>query len=78
MAHVWHEKKYNLLDIMEQKETQLTEKELEKVTGGLSNSYGIVCPHCGSSNVTPCHSPSKGVTYLCCDCYHTIKLDEEK
>lgn len=57
---------------MENKELELNEKELENVSGGNDEIKIITCPHCGSMNVVPFHSPSKGTAYLCCDCYRSF------
>ena len=63
---------------MENKEIELSEEQLEAVTGGVTETLNIKCPHCGSTNIIPFHSPTKGTAYLCCDCYHSISLNEVK
>lgn len=63
---------------MEDKDLVLTEKQLESVTGGVTEKIDFRCPQCGSTNIVPFHSPSKGTAYLCCDCYHSITIDEIK
>ena len=63
---------------MEDKEIELTDKQLESITGGVTEKLDIKCPHCGSTNIIPFHSPTKGTAYLCCDCYRSINLEEIK
>ena len=57
---------------MEDKELELTEEQLASVAGGVTEKIGVVCPHCGSTNIIPFHSPTKGTAYLCCDCYRSF------
>lgn len=59
---------------MREKEIELTDEQLEAVTGGVIEDLGVICPHCGSSNIVPFHSPSKGTAFLCCDCYRSFKI----
>ena len=61
--------------IMEDKKLELNEEEFD-TSGGLT--INIKCPHCGSTNVVPFHSPSKGTAYLCCDCYRSISIKDLK
>ena len=64
---------------MEDKELVLTEEQLEKVTGGVIDKIdNMRCPHCGSTNIIPYHSPTKGTAYLCCDCYNSINIELKK
>ena len=57
---------------MEDKELELTEEQLASVAGGVTEDLHIQCPHCGSTNIIPFHSPTKGTAYLCCDCYRSF------
>ena len=63
---------------MEDKEIELTEEQLEAIACGVIEDLGIQCPHCGSTNIVPFHSPSKGTAFLCCDCYHSIRIKDTK
>lgn len=63
---------------MEDKELELSEEQLASVTGGVTERAIIKCPHCGSTNIIPFYSPTKGTAYLCCDCYNTINLKDIK
>lgn len=55
----------------------LTDDELESVSGGLDVDT-LVCPHCGSSEITPYHSPSRGTLYLCSNCYRSFSKKDLK
>ncbi len=57
---------------MKEKEVLLTEEQLESVNGGFIEKADLKCPYCGSMNIVPYHSPSRGTAFLCCDCYHSI------
>ena len=63
---------------MENKELELTEEQLESISGGIVENLNIECPYCGSKNIIPFHSPSKGTAYLCCDCYRSINIKDIK
>lgn len=63
---------------MEEKDLELTEEQLKAISGGVTEKLGIKCPHCGSTNIIPFHSPTKGTAYLCCDCYNSINISEVK
>jgi len=63
---------------MEDKELELTEEQLKSISGGIAEKVDMQCPYCGSSNIIPFHSPTKGTAYLCCDCYRSINLNEIK
>lgn len=51
---------------------ELTEEQLSSITGGDDDERAKVCPNCGSKNIVPFYSPSKGTSYLCADCYHSF------
>ena len=63
---------------MDDKELELNEEQLESIAGGFNEKVDVKCPHCGSTNIIPFHSPSKGTAYLCCDCYYSISKEEAK
>ena len=63
---------------MEDKEIKLTKEQLEAGNERAKEDLGIKCPHCGSTNIIPFHSPTKGTAYLCCDCYYSISKKEIK
>ena len=63
---------------MENKELELTEEQLASIAGGVTEDLNIQCPHCGSTNITPFHSPTKGTAFLCCDCYRSFSPKDIK
>ena len=66
------------LKAMDNKELELTEEQLASISGGVVEHVNFQCPHCGSTNIVPFHSPTKGTAYLCCDCYRSISLEDIK
>lgn len=61
----------NKLESMEEKKLETNEEQLETISG--ADITIIKCPHCGSLNIVPFYSPSKGKSYLCCDCYRSFQ-----
>lgn len=62
----------------EKLDSELSEEQLVSVTGGIGAEPGLVCPHCGSREITLIQSPSKGRLYLCTNCYSSFSKDEAK
>ncbi len=52
---------------------ELTDEQLSSITGGDDDEKTKVCPHCGSTNIIPFYSPTKGTSYLCVDCYQSFQ-----
>lgn len=61
---------------MDNKKLEVKEEQLETISG--ADKANIKCPHCGSYNIVPFHSPSKGTAYLCGDCYRSFTIRSNK
>ena len=55
----------------------LTDDQLALVVGRVDENTVLVCPYCGSTDITPYHSPKKGTLYLCSNCYRSFNKKDK-
>ena len=58
-----------ILTLAKEEGVELTEEQLEAVSGGACNSADIPCPKCGSMDTIITLDPRKGKIYYCNDCF---------
>lgn len=58
------------LALAKEEGVELTDEQLEAVSGGACNSAGIPCPKCGSMDTIETIDFHKGKIYYCNDCFY--------